>query len=303
VAEAVPTTRAAARATTPLLTLITQQSLDEDYQMAADRRAREGTAAASRRRRHLVAAVVVAVFGVLVAVAGAQTSEHEGVASAGRETLVAQINAGRAHLSRLQAQMVALREQDLRLQARLSRASAAALDARTREQRLQDVTGFGAVQGPGVKVVVDDAPDGTLVADRDLRPLVNGLWSAGAEAVSVDGQRLTARSAIRNSGDAIRVNNRSLSPPYVILAVGDPDTLQADLMDTTSGLVFRATAQHFGFPWSMDNEDHLELPAAPARVQRLREVRSGTAAQNQARDRVRNRVQPRQPSVHQEEPQ
>jgi uncharacterized protein YlxW (UPF0749 family) len=280
------TTRAAARATTPLLTLITQQSLDEDYQHAADRQRRAGTGAPSRRRRHVVAAVVVGAFGVLVATAAVQTSEQEGVASAGRNTLITQIDAGRAQLSRLQARIVALREEDLRLQDRLGTASAAALAAETRTQRLAAVTGFGAVQGPGVKVVVDDAPDGTLVADRDLRPLVNGLWSAGAEAVSVDGQRLTARSAIRNSGDAIRVNNRSLSPPYVVLAVGDPRTLQADLMSTTSGLVFRATAQHFGFAWSMDNVDHLQLPAAPARVMRLREVESANAAagRDQGRD-------------------
>ena len=293
-AEPVATTRAAARATTPLLTLITQQSLDEDYQHTADRRDRTGTAAPSGRRRHLVAAVVVGVFGVLVAVAAVQTSKQEGVASAGRATLISHIDAGRAQLSRLQARIVSLREQDLALQARLSTVSGSALDAQTRVQRLQAVTGFGAVQGPGVKVVVTDAPDGTLVADRDLRPLVNGLWGAGAEAISVDGQRLTARSAIRNSGDAIRVNNRSLSPPYVVLAIGDPDTLQADLMDTTSGLVFRATAQHFGFPWSMDNVDHVVLPAAPARVTRLREVEAGTAAQNRGpnRDQARDQEAP-----------
>jgi hypothetical protein len=53
----------------------------------------------------------------------------------------------------------------------------------------------------------------------------------------------------------------------------------------------------------MDNEDHLVLPAAPARVLRLREVRSGTAVQNRAQNPAQNRVQPRQPSVHQEEPQ
>ena len=293
-AEPVATTRAAARATTPLLTLITQQSLDEDYQHTADRRDRTGAAAPSGRRRHLVAAVVVGVFGVLVAVAAVQTSKQEGVASAGRATLISHIDAGRAQLSRLQARIVSLREQDLALQARLSTVSGSALDAQTRVQRLQAVTGFGAVQGPGVKVVVTDAPDGTLVADRDLRPLVNGLWGAGAEAISVDGQRLTARSAIRNSGDAIRVNNRSLSPPYVVLAIGDPDTLQADLMDTTSGLVFRATAQHFGFPWSMDNVDHVVLPAAPARVTRLRVVEAGTAAQNRGptRDQARDQEAP-----------
>lgn len=279
-AEPAPsTTRARARATTPLLTLITQQSLDEDYQAAADRQRAPG-APPSRRRRHLVAAAVVAVFGVLVAVAAVQTSEQEGVASAGRTTLISQIESGQEELARLQERIVALREQTLLLQDRQAKVSSSLAAAQSRLQLLQTVTGFGPVQGPGVKVVVDDAPDGTLVTDRDLRPLVDGLWGAGAEAISVDGQRLTARSAIRNSGDAIRVNGRSLSPPYVVLAIGNPRTLQADLMDTTSGLVFRATAEHYGFPWSMDNVDQLQLPAAPARVMRLRKAQAGTAAQH-----------------------
>jgi uncharacterized protein YlxW (UPF0749 family) len=116
------------------------------------------------------------------------------------------------------------------------------------------------------------------VRDRDLRPLVDGLWNAGAEAIAINGQRLTARSPIRNSGVAIHVNFRPLSPPYVILAIGDRASLQADLMETTSGLTFRDTAAHFGFPWTMDNEDRLSLPAAPQRLLRLRWTGEGDAS-------------------------
>ena len=59
------------------------------------------------------------------------------------------------------------------------------------------------------------AGDGRVL-DRDLQELVNGLWAAGAEAVSVDGQRLTARTAIRSAGEAVLVDFRPLSPPYVV---------------------------------------------------------------------------------------
>ncbi len=69
------------RANTPLLTLITQQSLDEDYQHVAERRAAEnGGAPPPRRRPTRTAGIVVAVFGLLVTVAAVQTSEQEGVA-------------------------------------------------------------------------------------------------------------------------------------------------------------------------------------------------------------------------------
>ena len=266
------------RVNTPLLTLITQQSLDEDYRHVAERKAAEPD---TRRPPHRVAAVVVAVFGILVTVAALQTREGQDVRTASRATLIAQIDEGRANLSELQRRIVRLRELNVGLQTQLDSVTSDQLAAEAREQRLAAVTGFGAVTGPGVRITVDDNPDGTLVRDQDLRLAVNGLWKAGAEAIAVNGNRLTARSAIRNSGIAIRVNNRSMSPPYVISAIGNEKTLQADLMQTTSGLAFRDTVEHFGFPWSMDNVDQLTLPAAPPRVARLRSAVQGTAEQNQ----------------------
>jgi uncharacterized protein YlxW (UPF0749 family) len=232
-----------------------------------------------------MAAVVVAAFGVLVAVAALQTSQGQDVQSASRRTLIGQIDAGRDSLADLQGRIVNVREQNVGLQTRLDTVTSEQLAAEGREQRLATTTGFGAVTGPGIRITVDDAPDGSAVRDRDLRLAVNGLWDAGAEAITVNGNRLTARSAIRNSGVAIRVNNRSLSPPYVIQAIGDKNTLQADLMQTTSGLEFRDTVEQVGFPWSMDNVDQLYLPAAPARVARLRSATEGTAEQNQNQHR------------------
>ena len=270
------------RVNTPLLTLITQQSLDEDYQHAAERRA---TAPAVERRPRRSVALVVVAFGALVTIAALQTHQGEDVQSASRDTLITQIDDGRNHLSELQRQIVRLRELNVGLQSQHDQVTSEQASAEAREQRLATTTGFGAVTGPGIRVTVDDAPNGTLVRDTDLRPLVDGLWNAGAEAIAINGNRLTARSAIRNSGDAIRINNRSLSPPYVVLAIGNEKTLQADLMETTSGLIFRDTVQALGFPSSMDNQDELFLPAAPARVARLRSAVAGTAEQNQNQHR------------------
>jgi uncharacterized protein YlxW (UPF0749 family) len=270
------------RVNTPLLTLITQQSLDEDYRHAAERHAADP---GRKQRPHRFAAVVVVVFGILVTVAALQTREGQDVRSASRATLIGQIDEGRHDLADLQRRIVRLRELDVGLQSQLEDVTSQELAAEARQQRLATLTGFGAVTGPGVRITVDDAPDGTLVRDRYLRPVVNGLWEAGAEAIAVNGNRLTSRSAIRNSGIAIRVNNRSLSPPYVITAIGNKNTLQADLMQTTSGLLFRNIVEQLGFPWSMDNVDQLTLPAAPSRVARLRSAVQGTAEQNQNQHR------------------
>ncbi|WP_243057567.1 DUF881 domain-containing protein [Nocardioides sp. SR21] len=279
------------RVNTPLLTLITQQSLDEDYQAVAERRAAGNGGTPPRRRPARTAGIVVAAFGLLVTVAAVQTNANEGVQSAGRESLIQQIDASKSDLAHLQRRIVRLREHNLALQSRFDDVASEQQEAVVRNERLAAGSGFGPVQGPGVRVTVDDSPTGGLVVDHDLRPLVNGLWDAGAEAISVNGQRLTSRSAIRNSGNAIQVNSRPLSPPYVVQAIGDPLTLEANLMETTGGLLFRDRVTSFGYPWDMDTVDDLQLPAAPAKLLRLRNAAEGTAVQNLNDDKTEQKME------------
>ena len=94
--------------------------------------------------------------------------------------------------------------------------------------------------GPGVLVVVDDSPSAAAdardrVLDLDLQVLANGLWEAGAEAVAINGHRLSSLTAIRSAGDAITVDYRSLTRPYRVEAIGDPRTLQAYLLSLLLG--------------------------------------------------------------------
>ena len=91
--------------------------------------------------------------------------------------------------------------------------------------------------------MVDDAPVGRRttrrdrVLDIDLQVLANGLWQAGAEAVSINGHRLSDLTAIRSAGDAITVDYRSLTRPYRVEAIGDPRTLQARFVESAGGAV------------------------------------------------------------------
>jgi uncharacterized protein YlxW (UPF0749 family) len=260
------------RVTLPLLTLITQQSFDEDYEQVAERRRLEG----ARTERpiggsHRMAAVVVAIFGLLVATAAVQTSREQGVTNQSRATLISQISARSAGVSRLQDRIVALREGNVVLSARLGALTRASAGDTARLRTLETVTGYGPVTGPGVRIVVNDAPNGDttqLVRDEDLATLVDGLWNAGAEAVAVNNQRLTALTAIRNVGITIHVNSRPVSPPYVVRAVGDERTLQARLLESTHGQKFYSLVDQLGFRFRMQNEDALELPSATLRVLR-----------------------------------
>jgi uncharacterized protein YlxW (UPF0749 family) len=192
---------------------------------------------------------------------------------------MAQINDRRETVSRLQDRIVWLQERNVDLEHQVADVSSAEQAASDRVLRLETQSGYVPVTGEGVRIQVDDAPNGDAtqaVRDEDLAKLVDGLWAAGAEAIAINGQRLTVLSAIRNVNVAIHVNSRPLTPPYTVEAIGDTRTLQADLLDSTTGGEFFSLANQLGFVYSMQNVDDLSLPAA--RFPHLRSAREGTAA-------------------------
>jgi len=119
---------------------------------------------------------------------------------------------------------------------KMSAAQSKQLSARIKE--LQMMTGLTAVSGPGVVVRVDDNPnaaaaDGSfapgLVHDFDVLQIVNELRSAKADAISVNGTRITGYTPIRCVGPVIYINWEAAAAPFVIEAIGEPDTLSSAL--------------------------------------------------------------------------
>jgi len=228
----------------------------------ADRKAAAGTPSGTALRPGT--AVIVALFGLLLVVAAVQTSRNVSVDEQGRASLITQINTKRSLVADQERLAASLRDrivEDQRFYDDLS-ANLQGVNAELMRQRVR--TGFVAVHGEGLRITVDDGPGGEQgrVRDEDLAMLVDGLWSAGAEAISINGQRLTALSPIRTSGAAINVNDRPITAPYVVLAIGDTSTLQSRFADTTHGLAFYSLAATLGFAFDMHNEDDVTLPAA-----------------------------------------
>lgn len=262
-----PAATTPSRVTLPLLDLVQQQAFDEDYLAAAERRGRAGdeTGPGTGHPRR-VAAVAIAVFGIMASTAAVQTQRNASVQDEGRAGLVARIEDQRARSARLQDRIAGLREGNAARERTVLELSSDAQALSAPLQRLRVRTGFVAVRGPGVSVLVDDEPTGNpdgVVQDEDLALLVDGLWTSGAEAVAVNGQRLTALSAIRTSGIAIEVNGVGIAPPYSVQAIGDPRTLQADFFDTSSGLAFNDLSRRYGFEFTLQNEEELTLPPGP----------------------------------------
>jgi uncharacterized protein YlxW (UPF0749 family) len=251
--------------TMPLLALITQRSLDADYEHVAARRRAAGAGPVRDPLPRRTAAVVLVVFGLLVTVAAVQTSRNASVENASRASLIEQVNQRQQAVADLQGRLSREEGRALALRSQLTTLSTSQQATQSRIQRLEVRTGFGAVRGPGVEVTVGNPPDAAgaeLARDSDLTLLTDALWAAGAEAISVNGQRLTALSAFRNVGFTVLLNSQPLSPPYVFSVVGDPDTLPADLLSSAIGGQWYALKNSLGLRFEVKDGGTMTLPAA-----------------------------------------
>ncbi|MFD5627437.1 DUF881 domain-containing protein [Streptomyces sp. NPDC127072] len=277
-----PTRPSRPDASMSLLTNVMDHSLDDGYAEATARKQAEGTSGMPKTVRAKLGLAVGLVLAALVVTLGAANARISApVIAKERQELIDRIEGETTSADKLEDDIDTLR---------------AAVSARQREALKADggseqadlvglLSGATAVHGPGVKLVVDDAEEASQggdgdpretsgfsdtgrVRDRDMQRVVNGMWESGAEAISVNGQRLTALSAIRAAGDAILVDNKPLVPPYTVLAVGDGKQLSTRFQNSADGLYLHALQENYGVRTSISVQDDVRLAAAPSVIVR-----------------------------------
>ncbi len=255
------------------LTEMFRNPLDQGYAEAARRRAERGPQSPGRRvAGQTTRALVLAATGFLLVVAYHQTVAAQPESSRVRSGLVADVRNRQHDADQLQRQADRLRDEVAR--ERDAALAAAGTDAE-QLSRLELATGTSRVRGSGAVVrLADAAPDidpvtgkphaakyGTVL-DRDLQDVANELWHDGAEAIAVNGERLTATSTIRKAGSTILVDFRPISSPYEVAAIG-PGDLDRRFTGSRTGQRFHAYVGAYGMQVSVDHRDALTLPAAP----------------------------------------
>lgn len=134
--------------------------------------------------------------------------------------------------------------------------------------RLAMDAGLTPLRGPGLVVTLNDAqrdaqgrfprdasPDDLVVHQQDIQAVINALWSAGAEGIQVQDQRIIATSAPRCVGNTLLLNGRTYSPPYVISAVGDAAAMQAALESAPLVTLYKRYAVRFGLGYVEETRD------------------------------------------------
>ncbi len=252
-----------------LLTQVMTNTLDEDYATLAEKRRAAGESAPTGTRpSNLGLVAVLIVFGLMVGISAIKTDQERPQTQAERAELIAQIHHRQDDQAALSSRLNQVQDDVTSLQKAVAGQTTRGAELAARVQLLSTVAGTVPVVGPGLVITTDDAGQGAsdfggTILDTDLQALANGLWAAGAEAISINGHRLTTLTAIRIAGTAITVDNVSLSPPYVIHAIGDPATLPARLLETGGGQTWLGLEANFGIRFDRQTRENITVPGDP----------------------------------------
>lgn len=141
----------------------------------------------------------------------------------------------------------------------------------TEVERLKEFAGEVPLEGKGIQLILDDSkvtaqvgenPNLYIIHDDDLLRVINELRAAGAEAISINGERLVSTSEIRCAGPTLSVNNNRSAPPYVILAIGNPSNL-ASALKLRGGVL--DTFKFWGIQAELTMPEVVKIPAFKGR--------------------------------------
>lgn len=174
----------------------------------------------------------------------------------------------------LQARVAALNEEVTALGENVDDAAVSELQAQV--EALRGPAGFEPVHGPAVTVVLEDAPDndidaavedGTITADdlvvhqQDIQAVVNTLWLGGAEAMTLQGQRVVSTTGIKCVGNTVVLHGVPYAPPYEITAIGDVRALLTALDRSAYIDGYKTYVDAYGLGYEVTVEDDVAMPA------------------------------------------
>ena len=139
-------------------------------------------------------------------------------------------------------------------------------------RRAADPAGLRPVEGPGLTVTLDDAPEevrerpattssNAIVHQQDIQAVVNALWAGGAEAMTIQGQRVVSTTGIKCVGNTVMLHGVPYSPPYAISAIGDADAMRRSLDASPYIRAYLEAVDAYQLGWDVEREDDVEAPA------------------------------------------
>jgi uncharacterized protein YlxW (UPF0749 family) len=222
-----------------------------------------------RMKYRPVLAVIVAVLGFMLAMAFNTNARGLDARPERSSSLTGAVRDMEHQRASLQKRLADLRASMSELE-RKAADEAGMRESFSRElEQARAAAGLTAVSGPGVEVVLADAaqvpagsdPNDSIVHDYDVASVVNALMNAGAEAVSINGERVVATTAVRCAGNTILVNSTRLGNPYTIRAIGDSAKLEDGVLsDSESSPIFTTYGARYGLGARISRSGSVTVP-------------------------------------------
>ncbi|HEX4190627.1 MAG TPA: DUF881 domain-containing protein [Marmoricola sp.] len=219
-------------------------------------------------------AVAMFVFAGALFVTSAINSKGLDLRAGSVTDLAHVVLAERDHANGLQTQVTDLNKQVSQLSRQVSNTQVESLQKQV--DALRGPAGFSPVHGPGLTVVLNDAPkseideadqpggvsaDELVVHQQDIQAVVNALWTGGAEAMTIQGQRVISTTGIKCVGNTVVLHGVPYSPPYRISAIGSPASLQASLDSSDYVAAYRTFVDAYDLGYEVRDSSLLDFPA------------------------------------------
>jgi uncharacterized protein YlxW (UPF0749 family) len=155
-------------------------------------------------------------------------------------------------------------------------------------EALEMPAGLVAVEGPGLTVTLDDAPremreaagddaSNAIVHQQDIQAVANAMWAAGAEAMTIQGQRVVSTTGIKCVGNTVLLHGVTYSPPYVVSAIGDADAMRERIAASPYLAAYLEAVDEYRLGWSVEEEKLIRAPAFTGPTE-MRYARPGQAS-------------------------
>ncbi|MGB9840321.1 DUF881 domain-containing protein [Thermovenabulum sp.] len=226
-------------------------------------------------RANIMIAIICFILGFML-VTQFRSTEKSGSAITSLQRvqeLTAQLKSLMDEKEKLQGEVKELRNRLTEYENSASKISGVTEAMKKELLRARMVAGLVEGYGPGITITLDDSnvprqpgedPNLFLIHDEDILKVVNELFAAGAEAVSVNGQRIIATTEIRCVGPTIIINSIRMAPPFTIDAIGDPEYLESS-MKMRGGII--ESLQVFGIQVSIKKQEKIYMPAYTGPIQ------------------------------------
>ena len=245
--------------------------IDEDRSQATTDPSIQDVRSDSRHPRlaRSASVIVMALAGLMMTTAAINSRGHD--LRPERDTDMATLVRSQAsHNAALQKEAAGLRAQveDLSKADQTPGATSSVISSAS---ALAPSVGLEAVSGKALRVTLDDAPlsenpDGVdanmlVVHQQDIQMVVNTLWSGGAEAMTIQGQRVISTTAVKCVGNTVVLHGVAYAPPYVIEVIGDLNAMQKALDTSEAVRIYKEYVSAYQLGWSVERAGQVTMPA------------------------------------------